>query len=198
MATIVEYRGIEGLVYAEVTEDTDGNYTTGEVKSLAGVQELTKTTETSSETHFYDNIPAVIITGQGSDEVSMNTSAIPLHTLADITSQYYDEATGMLVEGDRENKYYALGYRTQMTDNSEVLVWRLKGQFNTPDSTHATKDDGTDANGQELVYTGISTTHKFTKNGKPARGIVVKAENVDASTFFDTVMTPDSVKAKTV
>lgn len=54
-----------------------------------------------------------------------------------------------------------IGYRTKTTDGTEILVWRLKGTFKIPDSDHATEDDGTDANGQEITYTGISTTHKF-------------------------------------
>lgn len=202
MAAITEYRGVEGLVYAEVTKDNnelDGGYTTGTVKPLAGVAELSKTTETSSEAHYYDNIAAVVIGSTGADEITINTSAIPLKVLAEITGQYYDESTGMMVECSRESKYFALGYRTKKTDGTEVLVWRLKGTFGIPDSTHVTENDGTDANGQELVYTGISTTHKFTKTGKPAKAVNVDTslDLVDTSNFFATVATPDTVKART-
>ena len=202
MAAITEYRGVEGLVYAEVTKDdneSDGGYTTGAVKPLAGVAELSKTTETSSEAHYYDNIAAVVIGSTGADEITINTSAIPLKVLAEITGQYYDESTGMMVECSRESKYFALGYRTKKTDGTEVLVWRLKGTFGIPDSTHVTENDGTDANGQELVYTGISTTHKFTKTGKPAKAVNVDTSLnlVDTTNFFKTVATPDTVRART-
>ena len=194
---ITEYRGIEGLVYAKVTEDSTENFTTGEVKELAGTSELTRSTDSSSETHYYDNMPAVVIESTGADEVTASVSAIPLDILADITGQYYDEATGMFVEGARQNNYYAMGYRTKKTDGTEVLVWRLKGTFSIPESTHNTEDDGTDANGQEITYTGISTTHKFTKTGKGAKAINVEVSNkVDTSAFFDTVQTPDSIKVK--
>ena len=202
MAAITEYRGVEGLVYAEVTKDdneSDGGYTTGTVKPLAGVAELSRTTETSSEAHYYDNIAAVVIGSTGADEITINTSAIPLKVLAEITGQYYDESTGMMVECSRESKYFALGYRTKKTDGTEVLVWRLKGTFGIPDSTHVTENDGTDANGQELVYTGISTTHKFTKTGKPAKAVNVDTslDLVDTTNFFKTVATPDTVRART-
>lgn len=192
---ITEYRGIEGLVYAPITEDTTENYTTGEVKELAGVAELSRSTESSSEPHYYDNMPAVVIESTGADEVTASVSAIPLNVLADITSQFYDEATGMFVEGARENKYFALGYRTKKTDGTEVLVWRLKGTFSIPESTHATEDDGTDANGQEITFTGISTTHKFTKTGKGAKAINVDTSvNTEAAaTFFEKVQTPDTI-----
>ena len=194
-----EYRGVEGAVYAEVTEDNAENFITGEVKELVGLSEIGKTTESSNEAHYYDNIPAIIVSSTGADELSLNTAGIPLDIVAEITGQYYDKTTGMYVEQERTPKYFAFGYRTQKTDGTEVLVWRLKGTFTIPESTHVTKDDGTDANGQTLTYTGISTAHKFTKTGKPAKAVNVDMSKqlVDDSTFFATVQTPDTVKAKT-
>ena len=193
-----EYRGVEGAVYAEVTEDNAENFTTGEVKELVGLSEIGKTTESSNEAHYYDNIPAIIVSSTGADELSLNTAGIPLDIVAEITGQYYDQTTGMYVEQERTPKYFAFGYRTQKTDGTEVLVWRLKGTFTIPESKHATKDDGTDANGQTLTYTGISTAHKFTKTGKPAKAVNVDMSKqlVDDSTFFATVQTPDTVKVK--
>lgn len=198
MAEITEYRGIEGLVYAEVTEDSETEYTTGTVKPLAGVAELSRTTETSSEAHYYDNIPAIVINSTGSDEVTITCSAIPLDVLAEITGQNYDPTTGAMIEGPRDNKYFAIGYRTKKTNGDEVLVWRYKGSFSIPDSTHITEDDGTDANGQELTYTGISTTHKFTKTGKGAKALNVDVglDLADVSTFFTQVTTPDDITVK--
>lgn len=198
MAEIFEYRGVEGLVYAEVTADDDENYTTGTVKQLAGVAEIGRTTETSSEPHYYDNVPAVVVSSTGSDEVTCTVSAIPLEVLAEITGQQYDSNLGVLIEGERETKYFALGYKAKKTNGKEVYVWRYKGQFSIPDSTHATEDDGTDANGQEITYTGISTTHKFTKTGKRAKAMNVdlEADKANVSTFFDTVTTPDTLTAK--
>lgn len=195
-----EYRGVEGAVYAEVTADNTEGFTTGEVKELVGLSEIGKTTESSNEPHYYDNIPAIIVSSTGADELSLNTAGIPLDIVAEITGQYYDKTTGMFVEQERTPKYFALGYRTQKTDGTEVLVWRLKGTFTIPESTHATKDDGTDATGQTMTYTGISTSHKFVKTGKPAKAVNVDTSKqlVDDSTFFDTVQTPDTVKAKTV
>ena len=198
MAEIFEYRGVEGLVYAEVTADDDKSYTTGDVKQLAGVAEIGRTTETSSEPHYYDNVPAVVVSSTGSDEVTCTVSAIPLDVLAEITGQQYDSNLGVLIEGERETKYFALGYKAKKTNGKEVYVWRYKGQFSIPDSTHATEDDGTDANGQEITYTGISTTHKFTKTGKRAKAMNVdlEADKANVSTFFDPVTTPDTLTAK--
>lgn len=194
--TYFEYRGVSNAVYAEVTADTAENFTTGAVKDLTGVSEIGKTTDSANETHYYDNLPAIVIDSVGSDEITINTSGIPLDVLADITGQYYDQKTGMLVEQESTPKYFAFGYITDKTDGTKVLVWRLKGKFSIPGTTSATKDDGTDANGQELTYTGISTVHKFTKTGKPARAINIDTsvnQTMTDATFFETVNTPDTI-----
>lgn len=197
---IYEYRGVEGLVYAPVTEDTTENFTTGTVKPLAGVAEISKSTDSSNEAHYYDNLPAVVVSSTGSDEITISASAIPYDVLAEITGQYYDSNTGMFVEKERTPGYFAIGYQTKTTSGDIMYVWRLKGTFNIPDQTNATEDDGTDANGQEITYTGISTTHKFTKTNSPAKAITVdtNVNPVDESTFFGTVQTPDTVQARTV
>lgn len=199
---IVEYRGVEGLVAAEVTVDNnetgDGNgYVTGEVFSIAGVAEISKTTDSSNEAHYYDNIPAVVVSNTSSDEVTISASAIPLDVLATITGQVYDQTTGALIEGPRDVKYFALGYQTKKTNGDVMYVWRYKGTFNIPDQTNSTENDSTDANGQEIVYTGISTTHKFTKTGKGSKALVVDVAKglANVSTFFDSVTTPDSLTA---
>lgn len=207
MDEITEYRGVEDLVAAEVLTDNNNEeegYTTGEVFDIAGVAEISKSTSSSNESHYYNNMPAVVVSSEGADEVTLSVSAIPLDILAKITGQKYDELTGALIEGERETKYFAIGYKTKKTNGDYVYVWRLKGSFNIPESTHATENDGTDANGQELTYTGIKTTHKFTKvtdkngNKKGAKAINVDVAKglADVSTFFDEVTTPDTLAVK--
>lgn len=196
MPKIFEYRGVEGLVYAEVTKDDKTGITFGEVKDLAGVAEISKSSDSTSEAHFYDNIPAVVITSTGADTVTISASAIPLDVLADITGQTYDSTTGTYIEEERQQKYFAIGYQTKNTDGEKVYVWRLKGTFNIPDQTNATENEGTDANGQELVFTGISTIHKFTKTNKTAKAVNVNTslqKCAQIPTFFDTVQTPDTI-----
>lgn len=203
MGRVAEYRGVSDLVYAEVTKDdndTNGGYTTGTVKSLAPVAEISRTTESSSEAHYYDNKPLIVIDSTGADELTLTVAAIPLDVLADITGQVYDQTLGALIEGDRTPKYFAIGYKTKKTNGDEVYVWRYKGTFGIPDETAATEDDGTDANGQELTFTGVTTTHKFTKNNAGAKALVVDtgAGTADVSGFFTTVTTPDTLQAVTV
>lgn len=205
---VVEFRGVDNLVAAEVTADdneTGGSgthgYATGEVFQIAGVAEISKTTETSSESKYYDNVPAIVINSEGSDEITVTCSIPDLATYAKLVGKTIDTATGAMIDGEREPKYFALGYRMKRTDGKYRYVWRLKGQFAIPDETSATEDDSTDTNNMELVYTGISTNHKFTKGGgKPAKAVVVddtEESLCDVSEFFATVTDPDKLATKT-
>lgn len=192
----IEYRGIRDVVCAEVITDTIEKFECGTPFSMLWASELSRETENSSESHYYDNVPAIVIDSTGADTVTVTGSAIPFDVYAKITGQYFDETTGMLVEGERESKYYAIGYVTEDTDGEEVYVWRLKGKFGIPSETHATKNDGTDANGQEVTYTGINTTHKFTKRGKSEKAVNCYKSKCPLSEeeFFASVQTPDTVK----
>lgn len=199
MAEILEYRGVSELVYAEVTEDSLENYSTGEVKPLAGVATIVRDTANSSEAHYYDNQPAIVVSSVGADTVTCTVSAVPLDVLAELTGQAYDAETGSLIEGSRTNKYFAIGYKTKKTNGDEVYVWRFKVSVGIPSVTHGTETDGTEANGQELVFTGVQTTHKFAKNnnqGARALNVDVALGKADVSTFFNEVTTPDTLKAK--
>lgn len=199
---IKEFRGVRGAVIAEVTKDTAEEITFGEVMSLAGVSEISKSTESSNEPHYYDNQPMITVSSTGNDEIGVNTSALPLDVYATITGQNYNAEKGVLIEGERKQKYFAFGYITKLTDGTEMFVWRLKGTFNIPDDTHTTEDDGTEANGQELTFTGINTTHKFEKNvdgsgNKMSARAVTLNTSVDKSmtetAFFSKVQTPDTL-----
>jgi len=195
---VEEFRGTDNLVYAEVLTDNNTigeGYTTGAVKVLAPVAEIGKTVETASDTKYYDNKPALTIIAEGADTISLTVPALDLETLADITGKEYDSATGAFMDGERDPKYFALGYRLRLTDGTYRYVWRYKGSFGIPDETSQTENAGTDSNNQQLTFTGISTMHIFTKTGNSQKALVVdeRTSDVDLSTFFDQVTTCDNL-----
>lgn len=196
----VEYRGIRSLVAAKLTKDTRTELTYDTPFYLAGTSELTKETTSSSETHYYDNKPAVVVNSTGSDTVNVNVSAVSNQNTSRITGQKYDEGTGMLIEGESNPDYMAIGYITKDTDGKEYYVWRLKGKFAIPSDSHASESDSADAKGQELTYTGIQTEKTFAKNdGKGARAVIVPADTCGYTEeeFFSSVKTPDDIGKNT-
>lgn len=199
-----EFRGTDNLVYAEVLADDNETgeghgYVTGDVKILAPVAEISKTVETSSDTKYYDNKPALTINAEGADTITLTVPALDLPTLADITGKGYDTTTGAFMDGVRTPKYFAVGYRLRLTDGTYRYVWRYKGSFAVPDETSQTENAGTDSNNQQLTYTGIMTMHKFTKSGSSEKALVVDERDglANLSTFFNTVTTCDTLTAKT-
>lgn len=193
---IEEYRGIRGLKAAILLSDTSEALTYDSVFDIAGTATLTRATESSTEAHYYDNIAAVVIEGVGADTVTADVSAIPLPVLAKITGQYIDAATGTFVEGNANPPYLAIGYVTENTAGQEMYVWRHKVKAAIPDSTHGTKNNGTDANGQQIVFTGVDTVHKFTKTGKPAKGVIQPAGDlISESAFFAAPQDIDKLNA---
>ena len=201
---IVEYRGARDLVCALLTEDSAEHLTYGSVFEIAGLNKVSKTVETASETKHYNNIPAIVINSEGADTVTLDVSAIPYDVYAKITGQFYDDGTGMLVEGaGGEKPYCAIGYITEDTDGNEVYVWRNKGTFSLPGEDHPTKDNATTANGQQLVFTGINTTHKFTalenEKKQTCKAVILETAKdhttLTETTFFADVQDPDKIAA---
>lgn len=162
------------------------------------VAEVSKTTENSSETHYYDNVGAIVIRTEGSDEVTLTTPALELGQLATITGKSVDPATGAYVDDEGVEKYYALGYRLKLTDGTYRYVWRLKGAFsNIPDETSTTESDSVDTNNQSVVYTGNKTLYSFEAGNIKGRAKAVVIDErdglADVSGFFSQVVTPDNV-----
>ena len=193
---VFEFRGIDSVYYAKVLSDTKEEITFDTPKYLCPVAELGKTTEASSEAHYYDNKALISLTSEGADEVTLTTSAIPIDVLAEITGKYFDEELGMMAENSGIAPDIALLYRTKGTDGKYRYVTRYKMKASIPEETVATEDDGTDANGQELTLTGVSTVHEFAKGGS-AKSVIVDTRygTADVSTWFDTVHTIDDVKS---
>lgn len=201
---VFEFRGVDSLYVAEVTQDDANGYVCGTPMYLAPVAEVGKTTDSSSEAHYYDNKAMIVINSESADTITITMAPPELAKLSQIIGKSFDATTGMMVDSPRQNKYFALMYRTKGTDGKYRYVSRLKGQFTIPDETSATENEGTDANNSSVTYTGIYTEHEFTKgsyNGvswekSGAKGIVVDTRYglADVSTFFEQVQTPDTIQ----
>lgn len=199
MDKAAEFRGCRNLCYAHVLKDTLEEFLTDEVKKLAPLAEIAKTTETATETRDYDNVPMITINAEGADTVTAVVPALDIETYSDILGKDVDEETGALMDGEAEPRYIALGYILDMTDNTSRYVWRYKCSVTVPDEASVTKKASIDVKNQTLKITGISTTYKFLKPGKQQKALVVDERDgkADLSTFFKQVTTIDTLKPKT-
>ena len=201
---IFEFRGVDNFYFAEVTKDDAEGYACGTPVHIP-VQEIGKTTDSSSEAHYYDNKAMIVVNSESADTITLTIAPPALEILAKLIGKSYDDTTGMLVDSPRQNKYFAIMYRTKGTDGGYRYVSRLKGQFNIPEETVTTENDGTDTTNTSIEFTGIYTEHEFTKgifdgtNWSPAgvKGIVVDGRyNLAAvANFFAQIQTPDTIQA---
>lgn len=199
---IFEFRGVDNFYFAEVLQDDASGYVCGTPVHIP-VQEVGKTTDSASEAHYYDNKAMIVVNSESADTITLVLAPPELKKLAQMTGKSFDESTGMMVDSPRQNKYYAIMYRTKGTDGGYRYVSRLKGQFNIPEEQVATENDGTDTNNTSFEFTGIYTEHEFTKgiyNGvswekSGVKGIVVDARYglANVANFFTAVQTPDSI-----
>lgn len=200
---IFEFRGVDKFYFAEVLEDSETAYRCDTPVHIP-VQEVGKSVDSNSEAHYYDNKAMIVINSESADTITLVVAPPALATLAKLTGKSFDTTTGMMVDSPKQNKYFAIMYRTKGTDGGYRYVSRLKGQFGVPEETSATEDDGTETNNTTLTFTGIYTEHEFTKgvyrNGawEPAgvKGIVVDERYglADVSEFFESIQTPDTIE----
>ena len=195
MDKTVEFRGCDNLVFAEVlTDSADATYSTGSVTMLAPVAEISKTVDSNSEVHYYDNVGMITIHSEGADEITLTVPALDLATLGTLLGKTVDTTTGAFIDGEAVERYFAIGYRLRLTDGTYRYVWRNKGTFAIPDETSQTENDGTDTNNQELTFTGVKTITAFVNGGR-TKGVVIDERDgkCDLTTFFNSVQTPDTI-----
>lgn len=194
---VVEFRGCDNLVIAEVTVDNSEAYTAGEVKELAPVATISKNTETSVAKKYYDNIAKITIRSEGADEVTLTVPALGLAMLGWIIGKDIDEDTGAFLDTPAIERKFAIGYRIKLTDGTYRYVWRLKGTFSIPDEETNTEDDGTDSSNQQLTFSGDRTIYKFTKNKKGVKAVVLDERDgkCNFDEFFEQVQTPDTISS---
>ena len=104
-----EYRGVRGLAIAEILKDDGTKYETSPWQRLSGAQSIALATSESTETKHYDNIPAIVIEGEGADEVTLTVSILDNKTRALIEGRTYEQSVDMYVKTPRKNKLFDLG-----------------------------------------------------------------------------------------
>lgn len=173
-----EYRGVRGLVIAEIT---DGEaYTPQTWQELSGVQSVAVSKNESSESKFYDNAPRIVIDAEGADEITLVVSLLANKTRALIDGVDYDEAADMIINTPKKRKYFALGYIGEKTDGTEEFNICYKGKFTGGGETHETKTDGTESTNVEYTYTAIHTSAKILTKADGTKS-TVKSIKVPAS-----------------
>lgn len=203
-----EYRGIRGLVFAEVEKDDTSAYTPDVWQELSGVQSVAVAKNESSESHYYDNAARIVIDAEGADELTLVVSVLANKTRALLDGVEYDDTRDMIINTPKKKKYFALGYIGEKTDGTEEINIFYKGKFSGGGETHNTKDDGTEATNVEYTFTAVHSTNKIATIGTAKQSVksakfpvsTTVTEAAIFGTFTDgkstlKPLTPDEIKA---
>lgn len=200
--SVFEFRGVKDLFYAQILEDSEENFRTLTPKRLSYVATISKETESSSETHYYDNKGMIVIAAKGATTYTLTVAPLKLDILADITGQGFDPSTGAMYEIDEANlRYFAIGYKAKGTDGFYRYVWKYKGLFGIPSEEVNTESDSIDTTNTELTYTAVTPVHKIGGGGlfdnESTSGIIVD-ERYGKLTGIDTWWTSNVQTAETI
>ena len=109
---VFEFRGVDKFYFAEVIHDDANGYSCGTPIHIP-VQEIGKATDSASEAHYYDNKAMIVVNSESADTITLTIAPPALDKLAKLIGKSFDETTGMMVDSPRQNKYYAIMYRTK-------------------------------------------------------------------------------------
>ena len=174
-----EYRGVRGLVIAEIADGE--TYTPQTWQELSGVQSVAVSKNESAENKFYDNAPRIVVDAEGADEITLVVSVLANKTRALIDGVDYDETANMIINTPKKKKYFALGYIGEKTDGTEEFNICYKGKFTGGGETHETKTDGTESTNVEYTFTAIHTSAKI-RTRTDSTKVTAKSIKVPAST----------------
>lgn len=204
MGTFTLRRGLSNVFAAEVIKDDKDEITFGTPFHLIPAGEMSRSVETESTPVYFDNVVFYQSGSEGPTEVSITGASLRPADVGRLLGKIVGIGNGVMYDtGEYTEKYFALGGETENTDGTKEYFWFYKGTFSISEQSDKTKDDSTDTNGTELVYSAIQTQHQFrltdgevVYGNKPMKRIVVDTETVRLATdasWTAQVVTPDNL-----
>ena len=193
-------RGLKNVFAAEIlTDDNEQNsgYTTGTPFQLIPAGEMSRKVDTEKTDIFYDDTVFATVGKEGATEITITGAALRPDALAKINNKDVDATTGAIVDsGEFKPKYFAIGGEAENLDGTSELFWFMKGTFAIPEQNDKTKDDSTDTNGMQLVFSAVPTQHVFTLKNAVCKRVVIDTsvtEVKSGESWTAQVVTPDDL-----
>lgn len=191
-------RGLSNVFIAPVIADDADNFTTGTPYQLMPAGEMSISVDNDQQNYHFDNTVFATVGREGASEVTISGAKIRPADLAVITGKTVDETTGAVLDAGEfvNNKYWALGAKTNNIDGTEEYFWFAKGSFALPDESAKTKGEDTDASGTELKYNAVSTVHVFEETNNVHKRTIIDTEQsqlAEGADWFAQVVTPANI-----
>lgn len=192
-------RGLKNVFVAEVTNDdnTSTGYTAGTPYHLIPAGEMTRTPSSESTNTWFDDVVFASVGTEGATEITISGASLRADAVAALLGKDVDSTTGAVLDaGEYVEKYWALLGEAEGVDGSSEWFCFLKGTFTAPEESDKTKDDSTDANGMELTFNAIQTTHVFDATNKVCKRVVIDTTTTaikSNQSWTAQVVTPDNI-----
>jgi phi13 family phage major tail protein len=196
-----EFVGVDSVYAAIITQDTAASFVTEAPEFFAPTAEIVGESEVSTQSTYYDNVPANNYVSEGATRLTITFSGVPADKYAKYTGKYYDAATGRVYDsGEPAPPDCALSFRFSKGKNGYRYYQYLKGTFEGGNEEAVTKAEGNvDVRTYQMTFVAVTTTHQWTIDGvsKPLKRIFADTtdESFDASSWFSQVQTPTTVGA---
>lgn len=206
-----DYQGFRGVVAAEVTKDDSAGYVAGKWRQLEGAVECNVEISETSTPKYRDNQVVGSIFTEGADVATINMDILANKVRAWLEGRLYSEKTGAYIKAPKKIKSFALGFIAGFDDGTEEANIMYSTAVTSGAETHTTRDDGTDVNTMEYIFTGAYTKATFNLTiDKEQVNVAVKSYKVPLTnnlteemifgTFTDgestlAVLTPDKIEA---
>lgn len=204
-----DYRGLRGLVAAEVLTDDGATFVADNWKELEGAVSCAIEGEESVTPIHRDNLPVRSIFSEGADAATVNMDVLANKVRAWLEGRTYSEKNDVYIKTPKKVKSFVFGFIGKKTDGTEEAVIMYKTAVSGGNEERNTEDDGTDVTTVEYLFSGSYTQTKFPvgEDGEdmPVKSLTVTLSNTVTEaalfgTFTDGVssiapLSPDAILA---
>lgn len=188
--------GLDSFHYAKLLLDTKDTIAYGEVVAVPDTIEINVNTNSSAETLFADNKPAIAYTAIGVVEVSMTKATLPNEFLSEILGN--KKVGGVRHTTTAQSApYVGIMWRQRYSDGNYAYVKLYKGMFTEPENNAKTSEEGVEFQTRQITANFISTAFEATADdGQPFNYLMATCDETDddytneGDTWFDSMIAP--------
>lgn len=161
MKKFADYRGLRGLVAAEILKDDGSTFEADKWKELEGAVSCSVEGEESSTPIFRDNLAVHNITTEGIDTANVNMDVLANKIRAWLEGRSYSEANDVYIKTPKKSKSFVFGGIGKKSDGTEEAFIFYNTTVTGGNEERNTEDDGSDVTTVEYAFAGAYTKTKF-------------------------------------
>jgi phi13 family phage major tail protein len=181
--------GLDRLVYAPITENTNGDETYGTPITLAKAISAELSVELAEATLYADDGIAELVKEFKNGKLTLGVDNIGRGVAATLTGATVDE-NGVLVSTSEDGgNPVAIGFRAKKSNGKYRYLWLFKVKFATPSTSLATKGDSITFSTPTIEGTVMRRNKPDAANKHPWKAEVNEDDDGVASTTISTWFT---------